>query len=190
MKRLIAPVAFALLVGLSGCAGGSSSSDATAPADNAGDTSSSETQGQTGADDSVGGKTAKFGESVQFAPDKDATLKVTLKAPTEQPSVETLFPAEGKYVFVDAEAVLVDGLMGVIGGDEFALVDAQGNRYEETPATMENSFLEMLAKGGEPGTGVITYDVPADVDLASLKIEWSPTDSKDQPVGLAATWSA
>ncbi|GAA2819967.1 hypothetical protein [Saccharopolyspora taberi] len=190
MKRLIAPVAFALLVGLSGCAGGSSDSDATPPADNAGGTSSSETSEQGSGDDSAGGKTAKFGEAVQFAPEKGTTLKVTLKAPTDQAPFEAVLPAEGKYVFVDAEATLVNGIAGVIGGDEFVLVDAKGNRYEEAPASIEHSFIEMLTKGGEPGSGTITYDVPADTDLSTVKIEWAPTDSNEQPLGTAATWSA
>ncbi len=191
LKRLIAPVAVALLLGLTGCAG-SNGADTIAPADVAGE-SSGETQNQQSAGEqqaSTGSGTVKFGESVEFAPEADTALKVTLQAPTDQSALETMVPAEGKYVYIAAEAVLTDGIMGVVSGDEFTLVDGEGNRYEQAAATLDDMFLEMLAPNGEPGTGMIVYDVPEGTDLSSLKVEWEATDSSDKPVGIGGTWTA
>lgn len=187
MKKGMVFAALSLSVALAGCAGPGSVTPSPAPASNAGGQ-----QKQPAAEESNGPKTVKFGGSAKFSADPSATMVVTIGAPRADPNAHVDVPADGKYVFVDAKAELTEGVAGTVGEDEFSLVDANGKRYEPAPTglDLEKAFIEFLTEEDRAANGVIAYDVPPNTDLHSLKVEWQPTDDKDKPLGLAATWSA
>ncbi|MCI2423499.1 DUF4352 domain-containing protein [Saccharopolyspora sp. K220] len=185
MKRLIAPLAAALLIGLAGC--GAAESDAS----DGGNSASTEGTSQSGteSEESTGPQNVAFGQPITFQADEDTQLQVTIGAPADYDAAQADFPPEkGKFVVVEGQASLLKGIAGNVSEDEFILVDAQGNRYEPAIASMEisGSFIHLLTADGEVATGQIIYDVPA--DATGFTVEYQPTDSNSQPLGLAATW--
>ncbi|MGP4018431.1 DUF4352 domain-containing protein [Saccharopolyspora sp. 5N708] len=185
MKRLIAPLAAALLIGLAGC--GAASSDASGSGDSASTEGSS--QGSTQSEESTGPQSVAFGQPIKFSPDDESELQVTVGAPADFDAAQAEFPPEkGKFIVIEGQASLLSGIAGNISEDEFTLVDSQGNRYEPAIVTMDISgaFIHLLTANGEVATGKIYYDVPA--DATGFTVEYQPTDSNSQPLGLVATW--
>lgn len=179
MKRLIAPLAATLLIGLAGCG-------AAVPTPTPGntDSSSSSETGQASEETTSGPVT--FGEFAQVSKDLGATLKVSIGAPADLDPAQVSFPPEvGKYVAVEAQAELLSGTVDNISDDEFTLVDAQGNRYEAATVSLDNMFLHLLTEG-QPVSGQIVYDVPA--DATGFTVEYAPTDSQEQEMGVLASW--
>ena len=179
MKKLIASLSVALVVGLAGCSAPTSSE--TQP----GSAVEDSTPEQQAEEKSTGGPVA-FGESVEVAKDAGARLTVTIGAPADLDPAQASFPPEvGKYVAVDAQAELLAGAIDNISDDEFTLVDAQGNRYEPATVSLDNMVLHLLTEG-EPVSGTIVYDVP--VDATGFTVEYAPTDANEQPMGVLGTW--
>ncbi|MDA3630643.1 DUF4352 domain-containing protein [Saccharopolyspora oryzae] len=183
MKRLIAPLAAALVIGLAGCGPAVPTVPKTSTDSSSSESGSSETGEASG--ETTGGPVA-FGESVEVKKDAGAKLKVSIAAPADLDPAQASFPPEvGKYVAVDASAELLAGTVDNISDDEFTLVDAQGNRYEAATVTLDNMFLHLLTEG-EPVSGKIVYDVPA--DATGFTVEYAPTDANEKPMGVLATW--
>ncbi|MDA3645948.1 DUF4352 domain-containing protein [Saccharopolyspora indica] len=183
MKRLIAPLATAaLLIGLAGCVPGMPTPPSN-PESGSSETGSSET-GQA-SEETTSGPVA-FGEFAQVSKDLGAKLKVSVGAPADFTPTDSLFePERGKYVAVDAQAELLAGTVDNISDDEFTLVDSQGNRYEAATVSLDNMFLHLLTEG-EPVSGKIVYDVPA--DATGFTVEYAPTDSQEKELGVLASW--
>lgn len=184
LKRLIAPLAAALLITLAGCGVG-----AKPQSSGGGDSkSSSETSQSSGESESTGPQSVAFGQPVTVKTDQGTKLKLTIGAPTDFTEKTDFEPEKGKYVVVDAEAALAAGVAGNVSEDEFTLVDSNGNRYEPAIASMEisGSFIELLTDRDKPVTGKIIYDVPK--DASGLTVEYSPTDVNSKPLGLLASW--
>ncbi|MGW1681676.1 DUF4352 domain-containing protein [Saccharopolyspora sp. NPDC002376] len=178
MKRLIAPLAAALVIGLAGCG-------PAVPKETTTSTDSSSSESGQATEESSSGQVA-FGESAEVKKDVGAKLKVSIAAPADlDPAQVSFSPEVGKYVAVDAQAELLAGTVDNISDDEFTLVDAQGNRYEAATVTMENMFLHLLTEG-KPVSGKIIYDVPA--DATGFTVEYAPTDANQKPMGVLATW--
>lgn len=187
MKKITVVAALSLSVALSGCASPFGPTlPLPAPASSAGGQ-----QKQQAGQDSSGPKTVKYGDSAKFGSEDLGTIVVTIGAPREDPNAPVDLPADGKYVFLDAKAELTAGVAATVGEDEFTLVDSNGKRYEAAPVELDGKeFIEFLTEDDRVGQAVIAYDVPPETDLHSLKVEWQPTDTKNKPLGLAATWSA
>lgn len=184
MKRLIAPLAAALLIILAGCGVG-----AKPQSSGGGDSkSSSETSQSSGESESTGSQSVAFGQSVTVNTDRGTKLKLTIGAPTDFTEETDFDPEKGKYIVVDAEAALVAGVAGNVSEDEFTLIDGKGKRYEPAIASMEisGSFIELLTDKDKPVAGKIIYDVPK--DASSLAVEYSPTGFNSKPLGLLASW--
>lgn len=183
LKRLIAPLATAaLLIGLAGCVPGIPTPPRNTESGSS-ETSSSET-GQA-SEETTGGPVA-FGEFAQVSKDLGAKLKISIGAPADLDPAQASFPPEvGKYVAVDAQAELLAGTVDNISDDEFTLVDSQGNRYEAATVSLDNMFLHLLTEG-EPVSGKIVYDVPA--DATGFTVEYAPTDSQEKELGVLASW--
>ncbi|PKW13648.1 protein of unknown function (DUF4352) [Saccharopolyspora spinosa] len=184
LKRLIAPLAAALLITLAGCGVG-----AKPQSSGGGDSkSSSETSPSSGESESTGPQSVAFGQSVTVKTDQGTKLKLTISAPTDFTEETDFDPEKGKYVVVDAEAALAAGVVGNVSEDEFCLVDGEGNRYEPAIASMEisGSFIELLTDKDKPVTGKIIYDVPT--DAPGLTVEYSPTGVNSKTLGPLASW--
>jgi hypothetical protein len=183
LKRLIAPLAAALLITLTGCGIGAKPSSS-----GGGNSGSSESTSQSSESESTGPKTVSFGQSVKVTTDKGTQLELIIGAPTDFTGQADFEAEKGKYVVVDASASLAKGVAGNVSEDEFILVDSKGGRYEPAIASMEisGSFIHLLTDKGKPETGKIIYDVPA--DATGLTVEYSPTDVNSKPLGLLATW--
>jgi hypothetical protein len=182
LKRLIAPLAAALLITLAGCGVGAKPSSSSGSNSGSGGSTSQSSEAE-----STGPQTVAFGQSVKVNTDKGTQLELTIGAPTDFTGEATFEPEKGKYVVVDASAALAKGIAGNVSEDEFILVDSKGNRYEPAIASMEisGSFIHLLTDE-KPETGKIIYDVP--VDATGLTVEYLPTDLDSKPLGLLATW--
>ncbi|HEX6353807.1 hypothetical protein [Actinophytocola sp.] len=180
MKKLIVPLFAALLVFLVGC--GATDGGGT---DTAG--------GGTGATDDAAppqqeaeptSRDVKFGETAK-ASRNDSEWAITVSAPEDHPDfVEP--PYEGKYVSIQVEVTLLDGVGGAVAAPDFTLTDAAGNDYTFAAPngidTNDQLFATLLV-AGDSEKGFVVFDVP--VDPGNIVVKLIPvTETKD-----FATWS-
>ncbi|MER7011114.1 DUF4352 domain-containing protein [Saccharopolyspora sp. NPDC000359] len=148
-------------------------------------TDSGSSEAEQAAEETTSGPVA-FGEFAEVKKDMGARLKVSIGAPADYTATDSIFePEVGKFVSVSAQAELLAGTVENISEDEFTLVDAQGNRYEPTTVSLDDMFLHLLSEG-EPVSGTIVYDVPA--DASGFTVEYEPTDLNEKSLGVLASW--
>lgn len=171
-KRIVLPLAV-LLIGLVGC--GTSNDGGTAAGQDA-----PAAQG----DAPSLARDVKFGETAGVAYNS-SQFEVTVGAPVDYTTF-AVPPMEGKYVALDVEAKLVDGVGGAVSAASFTLVDGAGNEYTFAAPngadTKEQLFATLLTTG-DSDKGIVVFDVPA--DPGAVVVKFVPvTETKD-----FASWS-
>jgi uncharacterized protein DUF4352 len=162
MKNLIAAPAAALLICLVGCASSN-------------DRGTEETENVAGSQESAQplSRDVKFGETAR-AEYNYSQFDITVDLPKDYTEF-AVPPEEGKYVAIDVEAKLIEGIGGAVTAASFTLVDAAGNEYTFAAPngtdTKEQLFATLLS-AGDSGSGIVIFDVPA--DPGNFVVEYIP----------------
>lgn len=166
MKKLIVPLFAALLVFLVGCgATDDSGTDATDGGTGAAEDAAAPQDAEPTSRD------VKFGETAK-AVRNDSEWAITVGAPEDYPDfVEP--PFEGKYVAIQVEVKLLDGIGGAVAAPDFTLTDAVGNDYTFAAPngvdTNDQLFATLLA-AGDSEKGFVVFDVPVDPGTVVVKL--------------------
>ncbi|MGP4018449.1 DUF4352 domain-containing protein [Saccharopolyspora sp. 5N708] len=179
MKKLIAPLAALLLMGLVGCGAGGSSeaADSGQQSDSAAQQNAEPAAEELASDVKFGAPAGASHDGGQFA---------ITASPLQDLTEFAVPPVEGKYVVVDVEAKLVGGTGGAVTAVDFMLVDAAGTEYPNAAPNgtdLDGVLFATLLTRGDSGSGKVFFDVPA--DASGLVLKYQPLGSTE-PV---AQWS-
>jgi hypothetical protein len=162
MKNLIVPL-FATLLVLAGCAS----------SDNGSGTEATETAAAPQGDAEPLARDVKFGETAGVS-HNDSEFAVTVGAPADYTDF-VVPPEEGKYVAIEVEAELLDGVGGAVSAASFTLTDGAGTDYTFAAPngtdTKEQLFATLLS-AGDSESGIVVFDIP--VNAGNVVVKFIP----------------
>ncbi|GAA4611503.1 hypothetical protein [Saccharopolyspora hordei] len=172
MKKFIAPVVGVVLVGLAGCG---AASEPTTPAP---EPQSQSEQSEAGTPQ-VGGKDVACGETAGI---EEEGGQYAVTATPLQDVTECTTPPEGASTSPPTSG----GTGGVVASVDFVLVDAAGNQYPSAAPNgtdMTGVLFTTLLTVGDPDSGKVSFDVPA--DATGLRLLYQPLTAPE----LIGSWS-